>query len=71
MMAVTFRIGYLRSSRAWGNDRAGVLEKEIVELLREELAEEGKQDGSLTAKLDYLAPPGVPGFHITLADIVQ
>lgn len=59
VMTVTFRIGYVRSSRVWGNERAGILEKEIVELLKKVLVEQELQGGSLAVKLNSLIPPGV------------
>jgi len=60
VMFVTFRIGYLRSSRAWGDVKTATLEESVVELLEELLLlDRDILPSALAMALDPLVPPGV------------
>ena len=59
VMVVTFRIGYVRSSRAWGDERGRLLEEDITGIIVDVLARD-YEDKSLLLKerLDPILPPG-------------
>jgi two-component system sensor histidine kinase BaeS len=60
VMFVTFRIGYVRSSRAWGDEKSALLEDSVVQILQELfLLDRGVWQSALALKLDPLVPPGV------------
>jgi two-component system sensor histidine kinase BaeS len=60
VMFVTFRIGYVRSSRAWGDEKSALLEDSVVRILEELfLLDRGVWQSALALKLDPLVPPGV------------
>ncbi|MBN2323673.1 MAG: HAMP domain-containing histidine kinase [Spirochaetes bacterium] len=60
VMFVTFRIGYVRSSRAWGDEKSALLEESVVRIIEELLLlDRDEQRSALIQKLDPLVPPGV------------
>ena len=59
VMFVTFRIGYIRSSRVWGNQRGKLLEERIEEAIRDALAGGSAEAVPLLGEsLDRILPPG-------------
>ena len=59
VMVVTFRIGYVRSSRAWGDERGRLLEEDITGIIRDALTGDyGDAPLLLKERLDPLLPPG-------------